>query len=557
MDTNTSHNGSKTERSPMAGPTQAWVIRGILLATLLISAALMFARLGHYALWDDEASTALHAKGVLATGDTSAVIGHNVYAYRGGIVLRNLCDRVTPPLSSYLAAAVMPLLGDGAGAVRFPFALFGFATVVLILWWLHKANAPWITWALYSVAIIGNVSLFLYSRQCRYYGPSIFASTALVYLYLHWKGTVRHRFLFVLTSLLLLAANYLVVIVLYGCLLVDFLLFERQRISLSWKDLCWLLIPQIIIGGLIVSVWNPLMTDFGGTREHNSLLEKLSLFWWNIRDMNACEFYTGFLLLLVPLLYFTYRDKWLLRGFLCLLVYVAAMTALTPQDVHNTTVADIRYCVPMIPLGIFLGVRVLSLLGRSSPSLALLLACAAFFTNFLHGGLFSSNGLRSTIYSYVQELLDPPSDPYTPTAAWINSHLQDGQSILVEPEYMMCPLMYHAPKAVYAWQLEDPPKPQFAHLPPIHFRYRIAPDYIIAFGPALAQVQQLMTAWNHPEVKYTLVETLDQLGKDLYRPELFWRSFTPITNFDRNVWGIHIFKRTVPPVESARDAKGN
>src|SRR5205807_2588413 len=51
---------------------------GVTALMLASSSMLLFARLGHYALWDDEAYTALAAQGVWQTGDTTAVLGHNV-----------------------------------------------------------------------------------------------------------------------------------------------------------------------------------------------------------------------------------------------------------------------------------------------------------------------------------------------------------------------------------------------------------------------------------------------------------------------------------------------
>jgi len=64
---------------------------------------LLFIYLCHYALWDDEAKIELTSEGVLQTGDTSIVIGHNILAYRNGLLVRDRHDRSTPPLPAYLA----------------------------------------------------------------------------------------------------------------------------------------------------------------------------------------------------------------------------------------------------------------------------------------------------------------------------------------------------------------------------------------------------------------------------------------------------------------------
>src|SRR5687767_15609907 len=90
---------------------------------LLAWAALLFTRLGHYALWDDEANTALFAQGVWRTGDTSAVVGHNVVGYRSGLELQGLKNRLIAPLAYYVAAPFVALGGTGSWGVRLPFAL--------------------------------------------------------------------------------------------------------------------------------------------------------------------------------------------------------------------------------------------------------------------------------------------------------------------------------------------------------------------------------------------------------------------------------------------------
>src|SRR5437870_4738156 len=159
--------------------------RLILSGLLVVCAAiLLFTQLGHYALWDDEANTALHAKGVLRTGDTSAVIGHNIVAYRDGICLVNLRDRVTSPLSSYIVAGFMAVFGDSAFAVRLPFALFGLIFFAFVAWCLWKADADLQTWLLISMGLLANVELLLFSRQCRYYSLAILATAVISYLYL-------------------------------------------------------------------------------------------------------------------------------------------------------------------------------------------------------------------------------------------------------------------------------------------------------------------------------------------------------------------------------------
>ena len=133
-------------------------------------------------------------------------------------------------------------------------------------------------------------------------------------------------------------------------------------------------------------------------------------------------------------------------------------------------------------------------------------------------------------------------------AKWINAHVQERQSIWVMPEYMTYPLMYHAPKAVYAWQLRYPPEPRFAGLDPIHFRGVVPPDYVIAFGPIVRDIARILRSRENMGIKYEQAETLEIFWHDRFRPDLTSRTFKPITDFDRNLEAIYIFQRVSPPL---------
>jgi hypothetical protein len=76
----------------------------VLALIIILLPALFFAHLGHYSLWDDEAGTALPAKGVIRTGDTSAVLDHNIVAYRNGSELTNLKSILLHRFLTFLAS---------------------------------------------------------------------------------------------------------------------------------------------------------------------------------------------------------------------------------------------------------------------------------------------------------------------------------------------------------------------------------------------------------------------------------------------------------------------
>jgi hypothetical protein len=516
---------------------------GIAVAVLLFSVVLLFAQLGHYAFWDDEAGLAIPARGVWHTGDTSIVIGHNINAPRQGVLVRDLKDRVNPPLPAYIMAPFAGHSGTSSLLPRLPFAVCGLMCIGLILWWLRRERATTVTWILMALAILGNVSFFLYFRQARYYGITLLCSVAIAYTYLHWNGSRKGLLAMSLLLLAVLSSHYMTFAALAGAMAVDYLLWQRKVRKLSLMDWLVLLAPVVVLGSIVVITWNPLLSGITKQAAENNFADRLTLFWWNLRDLNRGEFAVGILLLLAPMLYFSGRKNlYLLRGTVCIGVYCFVMAMVSPQPVNQTLISDVRYLIPLIPLSMALAVAVIGILTRRAPAwVAIAFGLVAFWTNLLNGGPLLPEGFRSTLRNYAGELLDPPSDPYTAAAKWINDNVSEDESIWVLPDYMNYPLMYHAPKAVYAWQLKWPPEPQFKDLPAIHFQGRVPPNYIIAFGPVVQQVRQMIAGWQNSG--YQQIATIDCFWHDEFRPELFWRSFKTRTGHNPDTDIIYVFKR--------------
>ena len=528
---------------PTAPP---WVRVFFASIVLIISSILLFARLGHYALWDDEAITALTSKSVWQTGDTGATFGHNILAYRNGLLLRNVKDRATPPLQFFLAAPFLGLIGDTSLAARLPFAICGLGCVALILWWLHKDGASAVTWVVFGVAIATNVSMFLFARQARYYGLAMLLSAAVAYSYLH-LSTRRGVALHAILSTLLLAANYMTYAAVMLMMLVDYAVWGRRRRAIRGVDWLILLGPQIVIGALLVCIWNPLRINEPPAPERHIpwLNWHATLLWWNLRDLNACEFGVGALLIAAPFVALFTRATWLARALVALAIGIVFISIVTPQNPSDTRAADIRYLSFLIPLCITVGALTILPLARLSRPLAIALAVFAFGWNLLNFSFATDQPMRSTPYAYVKELIRPVPEPYTPVIQWIRDNVRPGESVLVAPPHMMYPLMFHAPQAIYAWQLSEPPPKELAHLPPIHIALRAAPDYIVAFGPHRKMLVGLHMKTSEP-ADYDVAARIDVPWKDVYRPELFWRAFAPLKKFNADLDGIIILRRERP-----------
>src|SRR5262249_37414711 len=277
-------------------------------------------------------------------------------AFRGGLELAGIKNRAYPPLQYFYAAPFIGLLGHTAFAARLPFVLAGLAGFFLWSWWMFR-DAPRLLLALTGIFTLGNVSLFLSLRQSRSYALAFALALAFVYLYLHRDRSRRPRIVLAVTGVVLLACHYLT----YGagmiCLAADYVLFERKRQRDSWKQIAAFLATQVAGLCLVVGVFFPFGRKVTPYVPVSWVHDKLVLFWWNLRDLNATESFWLPMLPIALLVAAVRRDLWLVRAVLCLVLFALVASVLSPQPVGWATFADIRYMSTAIPLAIFISAR--------------------------------------------------------------------------------------------------------------------------------------------------------------------------------------------------------
>jgi len=141
-----------------------WVVL-ILLAPLLL-----FPNLGNRFFWQDEAETALLARSVVEHGYPLAHDGRRTISDQPGSPDVNDAGVWiwTPWLQLYPTAASFALLGESTGAARLPFALAGWASVLLAYGVFHSVVRRR-TARFAALLLLLSVPFLLQLRQCRYY----------------------------------------------------------------------------------------------------------------------------------------------------------------------------------------------------------------------------------------------------------------------------------------------------------------------------------------------------------------------------------------------------
>jgi len=522
---------------------------------LVFSAAslfLLFFGLSQYSLWDDEANTALFGKSVWLTGDTNALLGKNLIAFRGGLELKDLKNRLIPPLQYYFISPAAGLADPSYPNVRILFSLAAAICLLGMLLWLKREKIGTEKTILFLFCLLGNTSWFLYHRQCRYYALSTLFSLCAIFFYTRFLKDPLKASWFFLAFVFLLGTHYIAFFGLALALFFDFLCFSDlgKNLGKYAQPKTFLAAGLFFVGaGAMVWMFNPLQNPVTSYQPESIFLDKMKLWYWNLRDLNTCEF--AWLGILPISLWVFRRDPYCLpfRIALGVFMYALGVSIVSPQPVGWGTVADIRYMQATIPALVFLTSQLISILPWKN--LLKIALCFLFaWTNLPHSVTSRLLGqvpspLQVGQASFLQELFSQNPEPYGVTAKWIREHVSPNSTIWAVPDYTTYPLMFHAPEAVYAWQLrpEQKKEEQFKSLPDIHFKGLVPPDFIVVFGPSVEQVRQLMSQWSLQGLRYQEVTRLMTFWKDVYRPELFWRTFKPIENFDPNTEAIYIFQR--------------
>ena len=169
----------------------------------VIGAVLIFTNLGSDYLWEDEGDTAALASNILKFGVPKAWDGAAFLDCDHGTRLNRDLVMVTHPwVQYYLTAASFLIFGQNTFAARFPFALAGWLSILVVYFFLWRSIGSRLTAFSAAALLVLSVQFLLYARQCRYCALNMLLICWLFWSFFRMKST-RDCVPFIIAAVLL------------------------------------------------------------------------------------------------------------------------------------------------------------------------------------------------------------------------------------------------------------------------------------------------------------------------------------------------------------------
>ncbi len=514
---------------------------------IAVAGVLAFTGITANKFWDDEANTAIFAQNLLETGQLSAWNGTNLIGYRDGAELdENLVNIFMPPLQYWLAAVGISLFGGDELGLRVLFVLTGLLCMIALALFARGILGDRFPWYLPLWLTALAPAFLLYIRNCRYYSPGAALSIGLLACLAGRIHTGRGLLLRVLlaavfSTLLMFTSYFNAAGTLVALPLLLLFKIHRTRRHLIVGGAAYLCAG--IVGVYVLMTHNPFATSVPRPDEVEGIEKIATLLWRNLRDIGTFEFFPVVLLPVLALPFWVKRLASLVgeakiglavTGMMLAAVIVTSM--FSPQSVSGSTLADMRYLVPLIPLGAVVTAIILLILWRLARPMAVGALGLLIFSNILHLGFAGTHnaylptrGVECTLCQYVGEVT---TDRTTNTEAIIDylEKLPEDDVLLVVPPFMGFSPMYYLPERKFCCQLmEDHPLSDEIReeLPDYLFWERAHRDLDVALINAMppASKEGPLAIRRVNMGYYHYVGVLDIPARDCSRPEIPWHSF--------------------------------
>lgn len=410
---------------------------------LVFAGFVLFYGLDDRLLWGDEAETALLAQNITKYGIPKADDGKNkITLYNGADLNEENIWTLSPWLDEYLAAASFILFGKSTFSARFPFALLGFVSVLLLGWTCYSIFKTHEISLISTVLTISNVAFLLHVRQCRYYSLIIFAQILLIYGYYQIviKKSLINIFFVAFALTIQFYCNYLALIPNIPALIISAITGKARNPNLYKKLFLSLIIFCFFAGPWLIYAEPWRSTGKGAIKSVSILLSFLPGFPNRVlyRLLHFNFYIMPVVILLMPLIYLFFKKNsqkavphtqarsiykllWIV-----LLIYFTWISFLPPLF--------FRYITPLIPVGTLLATIILYYFVREM-IFRWILICIMIFTNVLSTvsalPLGRPKKISLPLVTYVREITTPYKDRFGDVLSYLKKNGNSNETVFV------------------------------------------------------------------------------------------------------------------------------
>lgn len=438
---------------------------------LAIAAVLLFWALTEKDLWQDEAATAVLATRLLKFGRPVAYDGKNLLtidmqdddddaslskrtkdpqsAIKYFVGEKNFKEDTTwkwQPWGLFAIAAVsIKLLGQTTLAARLPFALAGLATV-LFLYRLARRNLEnFLTAALASALLVGNVFWILHARQCRYYSVSSLFLVLTLLAYGRWQWGGRGPAAFIAAAWCWFQVDYGTVLPVLVVLFAEAWLADER----GWR-------PTVITGAILAATLLPFVF-FYDLRHRGSDPDGTWFGRFNQNLFNTNEYVIPLFIVLAAVFLLATNWKSLAIAERRLLsVACGTLVALSLWIPTVTVYSFLRYIIIAVPVAALVTAWVVARVCQwrwylawpaaaillTTPWLSVPLRAVVPPPDWWEGG----TAYRSEWKGLGDQLFGHPPDPNRLVIDWLRKNAAPTDEILID--YEDFPLMYYLPNPI-------------------------------------------------------------------------------------------------------------
>ncbi len=540
-------------------PEKSFNPQRIVVYLTVLAGLLAFWGLGNHDLWEDEALTAVYGRNLMKTGKLIGWDGQNLTGYgMRGLLNEDMISTYAPPLQYLVGGLSLKIFGGSAAGVRSLFVIIGLFSIPLVaLWFKHEFDSDefWIV----ALILALSVPYLLYIRQVRYYPLALTFAFGLLWVWAVISRAKHYRWWLVLGTTflcLLVLSQYLYAVGTFAVIAIS-LLRERYR---NRRNL--ILLAVIILVGLsaataVVILNTNELQQVLASAETDQVSKFARLILMVPRDASRFEFFPIGMLLFGAAAAAALGKTGIthLRGLLLALAYaggiITAISLVSPQIPRSTGIdADMRYYVLLIPLGAVAAGKIYELLRQTGfPGASQVFLIVLLTSNLLTFNIFGRIGLHSRPVQYVGEVMNDYTTGTEAISQYIAEQISPEECIFIVPTASLTSQLYYHPEHRFCGVVTNQApfaKKHAAELREDLFWANAIPDHVIVGGRPPDQVSQLLTEL-YGQGAYELKGALPVFWADVTRPEIPWRSFTPIRISDPFLHGVLIFHRTSEP----------